>query len=316
MNLLILLSLTEKIRNQYRDQLQQTFPALNINVVDHRDKVAPYIASADALLTFTPMMSDAVVRAATQLKWIQTLGSGVDNLIDLPSLRKDVIVTNVHGIHGAPVSEAALAAMFALSRDIPRFVRNQDRHEWARWPARLLDRKTVGIFGIGVIAQALAPKCKALGMRVVGISSSPRAVPGFDAMLARDRLLEAVRELDYFVLLTPLTAETRGIIGGEVFSAMRPGAYLINLARGGVVDEQALLDVLKRNGIAGAALDVFMEEPLPAEHPFWSLQNLIITTHQGGFCDVYPDLALPTVETNMRCFLAGERDRMINVVEH
>ena len=316
MNLLILLSLTEKIRNQYRDRLQQTFPALNINVVDHRDKVAPYIATADALLTFTPMMSDAVVRAATQLKWIQTLGSGVDNLIDLPSLRRDVIVTNVHGIHGAPVSEAALAAMFALSRDIPRFVRNQDRHEWARWPARLLDRKTVGIFGIGVIAQALAPKCKALGMRVVGISSSPRAVPGFDAMFARDRLIEAVRELDYFVLLTPLTPETRGIIGAEVFSAMRPGAYLSNLARGGVVDEQALLAVLKRNGIAGAALDVFMEEPLPAEHPFWSLQNLIITTHQGGFCDVYPDLALPTVETNMRCFLAGESHRMINVVEH
>jgi phosphoglycerate dehydrogenase-like enzyme len=316
MNLLILLSLTEKIRNQYRDRLQQVFPALTINVADHRDKVAPHIASADALLTFTPMMSDAVVRAATNLKWIQTLGSGVDNLIDLPSLRKDVIVTNVHGIHGAPVSEAALAAMFALSRDIPRFVRNQDRHEWARWPARLLDRKTVGIFGIGVIAEALAPKCKALGMRVVGISSSPRDIPGFDAMFARDRLIEAVRELDYFVLLTPLTPETRGIIGAGAFSAMRPGAYIVNLARGGVVDEQALLDVLKRNGIAGAALDVFMEEPLPADHPFWSLQNVIITTHQGGFCDVYPDLALPTVETNMRCFLAGEANRMINVVEH
>jgi D-2-hydroxyacid dehydrogenase (NADP+) len=97
---------------------------------------------------------------------------------------------------------------------------------------------------------------------------------------------------------------------------MKPTAYLVNLARGGVVDEQALLAVLERGGIAGAALDVFVEEPLPADHPFWALKNVIITPHQGGFCDVYPDLALPTVETNMRCFLAGDRKRMINVIKH
>jgi phosphoglycerate dehydrogenase-like enzyme len=315
-NLLILLSLPEAIRNQYRDRLQQKFPQLTISVADHRSKVGAHIGSADALLTFTPMMSDAVVRDAAELKWIQTLGSGVDNLIDLPSLRKDVIVTNVHGIHGAPVSEAALAAMFALSRDLPRFTRNQDRHHWGRWPARLLDGKTVGIFGIGVIAEALAPKCKALGMRVTGISSGPRALPGFDRMVSRDDLVSAVKDLDYFVLLTPLTPQTRGIIGAEVLGAMKPDGYLVNLARGGVVDETALLDVLQRRTIAGAALDVFAEEPLPADHPFWTLDNLIITTHQGGFCDVYPDLALPTVETNMRCFLAGKTEDMINVVEH
>src|SRR5262245_19883599 len=316
MNLLILLSLPEPIRNRYRDHLRQKFPDLTIDVVDHRSKVGPYIAAADALLTFTPMMSDEVVRDAVNLKWIQTLGSGVDNLIDLPSLRKDIIVTNVHGIHGAPVSEAVLGAMFALSRALPRFVRNQDRREWGRWPARLLDRKTVGIFGVGVVAAALAPKCKALGMRVVGISSGPREVPGFDRVVSRDRLIEAVAELDYFVLLTPLTPQTRNIVDARVLSAMKPTAYLVNLARGGVVDEQALLEVLQRDAIAGAALDVFIEEPLPPSHPFWSLPTVIITTHQGGFCDVYPDLALPIVETNMRCFLAGDRQGMINVVEH
>ena len=315
MNLLILLSLPETIRNRYRDHLQQKFPALTINIVDHRSKVGPHIATADALLAFTPMLSDEVVRDAVNLKWIQTLGSGVDNLIDLPSLRPDVIVTNVHGIHGAPVSEAALAAMFALSRDLPRFVRNQDKHLWGRWPARLLDGKTVAIFGIGVIAAALAPKCKALGMRVIGISSAPRDVTGFDRMYGRDDLATAVADCDYFVLLTPLTPQTRNIVGAKVLSAMKPTAYLINLARGGVVDEVALLDVLQRGGIAGAALDVFVEEPLPPDHPFWSLENVIITTHQGGFCDVYPDLALPTVETNMRCFLAGDSERMINVVK-
>ena len=315
-NVLILLTLPEPIRNQYRDRLQRSFPQLCISVADHRSKVGPYIAGADALLTFTPMMADEVVRDAAKLKWIQTLGSGVDNLVDLPSLRQDVIVTNVHGIHGAPVSEAALAAMFALSRDLPRFVRNHDKHHWGRWPARLLDGKTVAIFGIGVIAAALAPKCKALGMRVIGISSGPRDVPGFDHMVGRDDLATAVAGCDYFVLLTPLTPQTRNIVGAKILAAMKPTAYLVNLARGGVVDEAALLDVLQRGGIAGAALDVFVEEPLPPDHPFWSLENVIITTHQGGFCDVYPDLALPTVETNMRCFLAGNSQGMINVVRH
>ena len=257
--LLILLSLPEPIRNRYRDHLQQKFPDLTIDVVDHRTKVGPHIASADALLTFTPMLSDEVVRDAVNLKWIQTLGSGVDNLIDLPSLKADVIVTNVHGIHGAPVSEAALASMFALSRDLPRFVRNQDKHHWGRWPARLLDGKTVAIFGIGVIAAALAPKCKALGMRVIGISSGPRDVPGFDRMHGRDDLATAVGECDYFVLLTPLTPQTRGIIGARILSAMKPTAYLVN-RRGGVVDEAALLGCPAWRH-RGAALDVFAEEP-------------------------------------------------------
>jgi len=315
-NLLILLGLTEAVRNQYRDRLQARFPELKIDLVDHHSKVGPHIAAADALITFTPMLTANVIEQATRLKWIQTLGTGVDNLIDQPALRKDVIVTNVRGIHGAPVSEAAIAAMLALARDLPAAVRAQDARQWRRWPAQLLHNKTVGIFGIGLIAEALAPKCRAFGMRVVGVSSAPRQLAGFDRIHARDELLQAVRDFDFLVLLTPLTAATRNCVGAAVFAAMKPTSFLINLARGGVVDEQALLEALKTGRIAGAALDVFNQEPLPADHPFWAMQNVIITTHQGGFCDVYIDYALPTVEANMRCFLAGDPGGMINVVEH
>ena len=315
-NLLILLGLTEAVRNQYRDRLQARFPELKIDLVDHHSKVGPHIAAADALITFTPMLTANVIEQATRLKWIQTLGTGVDNLIDQPALRKDVIVTNVRGIHGAPVSEAAIAAMLALARDLPAAVRAQDARQWRRWPAQLLHNKTVGIFGIGLIAEALAPKCRAFGMRVVGVSSAPRQLAGFDRIHARDELLQAVRDFDFLVLLTPLTSATRNCVGAAVFAAMKPTSFLINLARGGVVDEQALLEALKSGRIAGAALDVFNQEPLPADHPFWAMQNVIITTHQGGFCDVYIDYALPTVEANMRCFLAGDPGGMINVVEH
>ncbi len=315
-NLLILLAMPETVRNQYRDRVRQRFPALNVTLVDHHSKVDPHIGTADVLLTFAPMLSDRVLQSATRLKWLQALGTGLDNLIDLPSLRKDVIVTNVRGIHGPPVSEAAIGAMLALARDLPRAIRLQEKQQWQRFPARLLHDKTVGIFGIGTIAETLAPKCKALGMRVIGVSSTPRPLPGFDRVHASADLGEVVGEFDFFVLLTPLTEKTRNCIGAEVFAAMKPTSYFINLARGGVVDEDALLEALRSGRIAGAALDVFSEEPLPAGHPFWSMNNVIITTHQGGFCDVYIDHAWPTVVTNMRCFLDGDIDGMVNVVPH
>jgi D-2-hydroxyacid dehydrogenase (NADP+) len=315
-NLLILLTLTPELNNQYRDRLKAKFPELNVDLVDHHSKVGPYIAEADILLTFAPRLSDDVLRAGTNLKWVQALGTGVDNLIDRPVLRKDIIVTNVHGIHGPPVSEAAIGSMLALARNIPRAVRAQDKREWARFPAQLLHNKTVGIFGVGAIAEELAPKCKAFGMRVVGVSSSPRNVAGFDRMYSSADLAKAAGELDFLVLLTPLTDKTRNSVDAKVFAAMKPKSFLVNLARGGVVDEAALVEALRAKRLAGAALDVFNEEPLPPDHPFWDMNNVIITTHQGGFCDVYIDHALPTVETNMRCFLSGNISGMINVVPH
>ncbi len=315
-NVLILLTLPEPVRSQYRDRLRRRFPEIAIDLVDHHSKTGPYIAAADALVTFAPMLSSQVLQSATRLKWIQAPGTGVDNLIDQAALRKDVIVTNVRGIHGAPVSEAALAGMLALARGLPRAIRAQDERQWRRFPAQLLHDKTVGLFGIGQIAEALAPKCKAFGMRVVGVTSAPRNVPGFDRMHRRDELARVVGDFDFLVLLTPLTAATRNSIDTKIFAAMKPTSYLINLARGGVVDEPALIEALNDRRIAGAALDVFSQEPLPVDHPFWSMPNVIITTHQGGFCDVYIDYALPTVETNMECFLKGDFSGMINVVAH
>jgi D-2-hydroxyacid dehydrogenase (NADP+) len=315
-NLLILLAMPEAVRTQYRDRLQARFPDLEIDLVEHHSKVGPHIGKADVLLTFAPMLSARFFEPAEKLKWVQALGTGVDNLIDKPTLRKNIIVTNVRGIHGPPVSEAAIGAMLALARNLPGAVRAQDERQWRRWPAQLLHNKTVGVFGIGVIAEALAPKCKAFGMHTIGVSSAPRPVAGIDRMHGRDELNDVVGEFDFFVLLTPLTDETRNRIDAKVFAAMKPSCFFVNLARGGVVDEPALVEALEKKRIAGAALDVFKDEPLPADHPFWAMHNVIITTHQGGFCDVYIDHALPTVEANMRCFLNGDIGGMINVVPH
>jgi phosphoglycerate dehydrogenase-like enzyme len=153
-----------------------------------------------------------------------------------------------------------------------------------------------------------------MGMTVIGITSAPRPVAGFDRIHPVGELLKVLPTLDYLVLLTPYSAKTHNMINKDVFAAMKSTSYLVNLARGGVVDEDALVQALREKRIAGAALDVFTQEPLPADHPLWTFKNVIITTHQGGFCDTYVDLAMPILEHNMRCFLGGDLGKMRNVV--
>ena len=313
-NILILTEVQEAMRARYKAMLLERFPQLTINVVGHHNDVGPYIADTDILLCFSPPMADHVVRDAPRLKWIQALGTGVDNIIDLPSLGKEVLVTNVRGIHGAPVSEATIAYMLSLARDLPRASVAHDKGQWERWPAALLAGKTVGILGVGLIAEYLAPICKALHMTVIGISGSPREAKGFDRMAHRDDFVKVVPELDFLVALAPLTAETRGIVGAKVFAAMKPTAYLVNVARGGVVDEPALIAALESGEIAGAALDVFAQEPLPASSPLWRTKNVTIFSHLGGYSQGYEDRAMPTIAGNMAKFLSGDLKSMINIV--
>jgi len=172
-------------------------------------------------------------------------------------------------------------------------------------PAKLLDGKTVGIFGIGLIAEALAPKCKAFNMTVVGFSSTLREVPGIDRMYLRGELAARASELDYLVLLAPYGDDTRRLIDARVFAAMKPTSYSRQ--------PRARRNCRRRrvDGGAGHRPDCrsgarrVQHEPLPRDHPLWTTRNVIITPHQGGFCDVYPNLAMPTIAHNMECFCAA-----------
>jgi len=315
MNLLIILPRVENTDGVYERTLRQTFPQLGINCVETSSEVDPYIGAADILMTFSPMLADHVVRDAARLKWIQVLGSGVDGVVDLPSLASEVLITNGRGAQAVPVSEAVLALMLALGRQLPRVTLNQSARRWQRWPAQLLHERVVGIFGVGAIAAELARKCRAFGMRVVGISSSVRPVEGFERMYARSELTTAVRELDYLVLLTPYTADTHHIVSTEVLAAMKASAFLVNVGRGGLVNEEALAAALRRGAIGGAALDVFNEEPLPEQSELWSLPNIIISAHLAGINTSYPQHIMPLLVQNLRCFLAGDHSAMINRIE-
>jgi D-2-hydroxyacid dehydrogenase (NADP+) len=311
---LILTEVQEAMRARYRAMLLERFPQLTIDVVGHHEKAKPYLGEVEILMCFSPPMADHVVRDAPKLRWIQALGTGVDNIVDLPSLNPEVLVTNVRGIHGPPVSEAALAYMLSLARKLPDSARAQEKRAWTRWPSQLLNGKTVGILGVGLIAEYLAPICQALGMTVVGISSAPRETKGFDRVAHRDDLAKIAGELDFLVALTPLSKETRGIIGAKVLGAMKPTAFLVNVARGGVVDEPALIEALNAGKLAGAALDVFSKEPLPPDDPIYTAKNIEIYSHLGGYSEGYEERAMPTLAGNMAHWLAGEPKKMTNIV--
>jgi len=314
-HILILLTLPEQVRQHYLEGVSALSKNIKVSLVDHHSKVDPFIETADILITFGPMMAEHVLEKAKRLQWIQALGTGVDGITNRPSLGKGVTVTNLHGIHGPPVSEAALSMMFALSRGLWRVYENQLLGKWEKKIApTLLHGKTVVIYGTGVIAAELAPKCKALGMRVIGISSTVREIDGFDEVHVRQDALGPIAQADYLVLLTPYTPETHGIINEETFSVMKRSSYLINLARGGVVHEGDLIKALNNKTIQAAALDVFEQEPLPAEHVFWGMRNVIVTPHEGGFYDGYVQEAIPVIQTNLQCFERGDFQQMINVV--
>jgi len=249
-----------------------------------------------------------------RLRWVQALTTGVDHLLGLPSLRPEMLVTNARGIHGPQMSEMAFLHMISLLRDFPGMLANQRARRWERWPQRLLLGKTAVLLGIGAISEELALRCKAFAMRVVGVSDARTEAPGFDAVLPRARLREAAAEADALVVMVPLTDGTRRMVDRGVLEAMKPSAILINLARGPVVDEVALVEALRAGRIAGAGLDVFEVEPLPPESPLWDMPNVIVTPRVGGMSDVYAQQALPLLEENIRAFLSGDATRLRNLV--
>jgi len=319
LNVLFILRFPPRVQAQYLEGIRAAVPDANLIMTGSPDEAEPHLAEADVIVTFGPMLgkkSTELFERATSLKFVQSLGTGVDNIVDVPTLGPDVVVSKLHGIHGAPVSEAAIISMLSLARDFPQYVKQQETATWTRpRPPTLLDGRTAGVFGIGSIAEALAPRLKALGMRVIGITSAVRDVPHFDRVVSRDAMLDVLADLDHFIILTPLTDETRNAVGEAEFRAMKRSAFLTNLARGGVVDEDALIGALESGEIAGAALDVFATEPLPADHPFWRMDNVIVTPHVGGFNTDYPKAALPVLTENLRRFIAGERRNLINFVE-
>ncbi|MFC1664748.1 D-2-hydroxyacid dehydrogenase [Pseudomonadota bacterium] len=301
---------------KYKSLIAPVFPQLTFYTAQNESQAVEYLGDVQGLFALGHMYTDSLVEKAHKLQWIQALTTGTDAILTLRNLSKDVVVTSTRGIHGPQMSEMAFLHMLNLTRQYPRMLRNQDKGVWERWPQSLLFQKTVGIVGVGVIAEQLAPRCKAFGMTVYGVSSVQRPVDGFDKIFLREQLSQVAGLVDYLVLIVPYSADTHHLISRKVLQAMKPTGFLINVARGGVVDEVALIEALNENVIAAAGLDVFETEPLPKEHPFWSMENVFITPKLGGMSDIYQQQVQPILEHNIRAFLADKTHEMLNVIEH
>ncbi len=309
MKLLIL----EQRAKDYLDLLRPKFPEVVFHAATAEEEVGNFIEEADALLTIR--ISDELLKKAKKLQWIHALTTGVDYIVNLPSLKKDVIITSTRGIHGPQVSEMAFLLMLALNRNFPEVVRNQDRCVWERWPGKLLWKKKIGILGVGIIGEEIAKKAKAFGMEVYGIDIIRRELDCIDAFYGPEQIVEVASKVDYLVIVAPRTPQTEKLIDSKVLSAMKPTAFLLNLGRGEIVDEEALIEVLKKGKIAGAGLDTFWQEPLPKEHPFWKMKNVIVSPHVAGMSDIYVEQAITIFEENLRRFLKGERRNLLNFIE-
>lgn len=302
--------------DRFAAQARLDFPDIDLFASNDRAHALEHLAHTEVLIGHHFHFDEQMLAGAPKLRWIQSLTSGADAILNLPSLRQDVLVTSTRGIHGPQMSELVFLHMLALTRDFVRILSNQQAARWERWPQPLLAGKTVVIVGVGSISEALAARCRAFGMTVYGVSSSQHTVPGFDRIFSRPQLQQAAALADYLILLVPLSADTANLVDASVLRAMKSTAYLINVARGGVLDEQALLAAVRAQRLAGASLDVFRQTPLPATHPLWHQDRILITPHLGGMSDVYLQQCYSIVRANLQNFLAGRTDEMLNVVAH
>ena len=298
----------------YRDRLQAEFPALQFALFANAAAVTGDLSDIDVMVMFGIEARDQMLAAAPQLKWIQSLATGVDHFLRCPSLKPEVVITSGRGIHGPPMREQVVYLMMAASRDARRQVEDMQHHIWQRRLWSTLHGKTAVIAGTGIVGAAIGELLRAFGMRTIGVTRTPRKIAGFDEVMAQAQLPEAAAKADYLINVVPASADNIGLFDAKVFGAMKASAYYISVGRGQTVDETVLVAALRERRIAGAGFDVFDAEPLPPESPFWQLPNVFITPHIGGYVVEYEEYVMPLLIDNMRLFLAGRPGEMQNIV--
>jgi phosphoglycerate dehydrogenase-like enzyme len=280
------------------------------------DELASSLAEADVLCSYDIPANWREV--APRLRWLQVPGAGVDSLKSLGLLKADsgLVITSAAGIHATTICEYVFGSMLMFNWNWPQMIRLQRQHIWARSPSwyklgrRELIGQTLGIIGVGSIGRQIAKLGHAFGMRVLGMRHTPpakgEADSDVDMYYEREQLHDLLGQSDYVVLAVPLTPDTDRMIGEAELRAMRPNAYLINVARGRIVDEQALIRALKEEWIMGAGLDVTEEEPLPPDSPLYSMPNVILTPHISGNSVHYEERLAGLFADNLRRFRAAE----------
>lgn len=298
--ILLILSTNAESYKQYIDAYD--LPNLSIHSCSSIEEAKPYLTHVTIMLA-DPAFAKEVVGEMPKLQWLQSTWAGVNALIE-DGLRQDYSLTGVKGIFGALMSEYIFGYILGLERNITFHQQAQLQRSWTpKLPGRLKD-KTIGIMGTGSIGQHIAGTAQHFGMQVLGFSYSGNSKPNFEKCFPIEQLHRFLSDCDYVVCTLPDTSATTNLLNQAAFEVMKPSAWLINVGRGVVVDETALLDALNNKVIAGAVLDVFVEEPLSSKHPFWQQENVVITPHISA--PSFPQDVVDIFVDNYKRFVEGQ----------
>ena len=299
------------VESRHLERLRREFPDADFTVATTPEMLAEVLGDAVALIGGGAVSAE-MLAAAPRLRWIQATSAGVEEFL-IPDLHeRSITLTNFSGINAPPIADHVLAMLLAFARGLKPLLARQNEHAWPEEedaPATFEPAgQTIGIVGLGAIGEGVAARAHGLGMRVLGLQRHPpdEPPPGVERVLASEELPDLLAQSDHVVLCLPLTDATEHLIGREELRQMRRSAYLYNVGRGGLIDQEALIAALRAGTIAGAGLDVVEPEPLPPDSPLWDLPNVIITGHTAGASPQNWERGIELLADNVRRFLAGE----------
>lgn len=304
---------------RYVEGLRRDFPQHTFLEAWDRETLRRVLAESDA--AFAALLDRDLVPSLARLRWVQAPAAGVAHMLSSELAASPIVLTSARGVRARAIAEHVMMLALALARQLPLMLARQAKHAWAldeietSGTVRTLHGKQLGIVGLGSIGSEVARLAAGFGMRVIATrrraGGSPP--PGVDAVLPPDRLAELLSSSDVVVLSAALTADTRLLVNGEALAHVKRGASLINISRGRLVDDEAVVEALRDGRLGGAALDVFTREPLPADSPYWDLPNVIVTPHVSGAMEDYWTPLVALFAENLRRFEKGEA--LLNVVD-
>lgn len=295
----------ESMQTELAAEIRSRLSSPTVRTADTRKETMECLPETDVVVTYE--FSSDMLNRAERLEWIQALSSGVDGYNHDRLRDEGVALTSASGVHAEPMAEQILGYVLLFERNILRGIRQQREHRWEDYGAGEVRGKTLGIVGVGAIGSQVAEVGAAHGMTVVGTKRTPETAPDvLDEVHPPEGLSDLLPRVDYLVVSCPLTEETRRLLGSEEFTAMPSSSVLVNVARGEILDQDALVAALEMDELGGAALDVFKEEPLPEESPLWDLPNVVVTPHMAGVSPYLNGRKAELFAENYHAFLDGE----------
>lgn len=292
-------------RDNQQERLQAEFPEVNFHFL-YKDKT--HLPTADIVVTYGEDLTARDIESANNLKWIMVASAGIEKMPHAAIAERGIVVSNVRGIHKTPMAESALAHLLSLKRSLPFIYDNKRKKEWNRkTKSSELSGSTAVIFGPGAIGSEIGRLLQAFGVHTIGCNRTGKESEYMDEMVSFNDSLDVLSKADIIISVLPSTKETRHLLKAEHFQEMKETAIFMNLGRGDLVEDRIMLEALQNNEIAYAVLDVFEQEPLPDDHPYWSMDNVIISPHVSSHSGKYVERALDVFIPNLHAWLSGTK---------